>query len=200
MVASDQLGSLLYFDSVRMNLGIIQKDVNVLFDLAIHDLSILSTIQNLDDIRSVLAIGNKYFGKQEEVAHLHLNFRSGFHAHIQVSWLSPVKIRQTILSGTKAMVVYDDTQTNEKLRIYDRGVEHDTTKPDPFFPVYRSGDTHIPLLPTVEPLANEVRNIWQTIRGMGTAKASGSDGQKILQILELANKSMAMSTSLPLSA
>ncbi len=104
-----KLGDLLYFDSVRINLGLIQQDTTVLWDLAIHDLSILAGIKDLASIRSVSAVGSSHFGKQTENAHIHLLFQDGFNAHIHVSWLSPVKVRRTTLAGTSAMLVYDDT-------------------------------------------------------------------------------------------
>lgn len=184
------LGQLLYFDSVRINLGIIQKDANVLEDLAVHDLSILSAFTDLTEIVKISAFGSKFYGPQEEDAHLHLVYRSGFSAHIHVSWLSPVKIRQTILGGTKAMVTYHDTEPSEKLRLYDRGVDHDDTQPDPFFPKYRAGDVLIPALPLTEALGKEAEHVLRVIRGEEEPRASGQDGLNIVRILELANRSM----------
>ena len=189
-VEKKDLGDLLYFDSVRINLGLIQKDTNVLYDLAIHDLSILSRFMNLRDIRTITAHGAKYFGAQEEVAHLYLEFQSGFTAHIHVSWLSPVKIRQTILAGKRAMLTYDDTEPSEKLRLYDRGVEHDTTRADPMLPVYRSGDVLIPALPTKETLAIEADHVLKCIREKETPRVSGEAGRDVLQVLERATESM----------
>ncbi len=165
MVKSGALGDLLYMDSVRINLGLIQKDANVLQDLAIHDLSILGQLMDLREVQSVCAHGSQHFGKQEEDAHIHITMNNGVTAHIHVSWLSPVKIRRTMIAGTKSMIVYDDTEPSEKIRVYDRGVEHDTTKPDPFFPKYRSGDILIPALSSQEPLAAEAAHVLKCIRG-----------------------------------
>lgn len=190
LVRDGSLGKLLYFDSMRINLGLIQKDTNVLYDLAIHDLSILSAFTDLSDITRVVTHGSKHFGTQEEVGHLHLQYRDGFEAHIHVSWLSPVKIRQTILAGSKAMVTYNDTEPSEKLRIYDRGVEHDMSKADPFFPKYRSGDIVIPSLPLTETLALETRHVLACIRGQEVPIAGGEEGAKALKILEAATRSM----------
>lgn len=185
-----KLGDLLYFDSVRINLGIIQKDCNVLWDLAIHDLSILSTFTDLTEVTAVTAHGSAHFGSQVENAHLHLRYRSGFSAHIHVGWLSPAKIRQTVLAGSRAMVTYDDTQPSEKLRIYDKGVERDASKPDPFFPKYRAGDIVIPALSLTETLALEARHVLRCVRGEETPKASGRDGCNVLTILEAADASL----------
>jgi predicted dehydrogenase len=190
MVQHGELGELLYFDSSRINLGIIQKDTNVLYDLAIHDLSILGAIMDLNTIKNMNAHGSKHYGQQEEHAHVHLEGTNGFHSHIQVSWLSPVKIRQTIVAGTKAMVIYDDTQPSEKLRIYDRGIDHDTTKADPFFPKYRSGDVIIPALSNEETLAIEARHVLRCVQGAETPRVSGKDGLAIIRLLEKAQESL----------
>lgn len=190
LVNEGMLGKLLYFDSTRINLGIIQPDTNVLWDLAIHDLSILATLKDLTTITSLCAHGSKFYGKQIEVAHLHLSFNDGFMAHIHVSWLSPVKIRKTILAGAKAMLTYDDTEPSEKVRIYDKGVEHDTSKPNPMLPTYRSGDVLIPAIPPKETLAIEATTVLSCIRENGKPLVSGNDGLATLQILEAANESL----------
>ena len=192
------LGRLLYFDSTRINLGIIQKDTNVLWDLAIHDLSILSTFIDLRSAVSVSANGKAFFGKQEEVAHLHLSFKNGFQAHIHASWLSPVKLRSSILAGSRAMITYDDTQPSEKLRIYDRGIEHDHTKPDPFFPVYRSGDILIPSLDGGETLSIEAEHVIRCLQGKEEPLASGAAGRAMVAILEAATRAMRTGKTLPL--
>jgi predicted dehydrogenase len=184
------LGDLLYFDSSRINLGLIQRDTNVLYDLAIHDLSILSTVMDLDQVAQVTSMGSMHFGAQEEHVHLHIHFESGFHAHIQVSWLSPVKVRRSVLAGRKGMAIYDDTEPSEKLRVYDSAVEHDESKPDPMLPKYRSGDILIPALPVTETLGVEAAHIMKAVRGLERAEVSGEDALKILRILEKAQESM----------
>ncbi|MFA6523243.1 MAG: Gfo/Idh/MocA family oxidoreductase [Candidatus Peribacteraceae bacterium] len=184
------LGKLLYFDSVRINLGLIQKDINVLWDLAIHDLSILSTFLDLNDIETVCAHGSKHYGQTEEDVHLHLTTASGFATHVHVSWLSPVKVRRTMLGGSKAMVVYDDTEPSEKIRLYDSGVDHDTTKPDPFFPKYRAGDILIPALPNAETLAIEAKHVLACVEGKEQPVVSGARGLAMVRILEAGTQSL----------
>lgn len=186
-----KFGDLLYFDSTRINLGLIQKDTNVLWDLAIHDLTILAAIRDLSDVTEVLAIGSAHYGKHVEDGHLHLTFKNGFAAHIHASWLSPVKIRKTLIAGRKAMITYDDLEPSEKIRLYDKGIDHDTTKPDPFFPKYRSGDVLIPALPITEALATEAKHFLECIRGNEKPIVSGEDGMTMVRILELANESLA---------
>jgi predicted dehydrogenase len=195
LVDAGDLGDLYYFDSTRINLGLIQKDVNVLWDLAIHDLSILSQIWDLSTLKSLFAHGSKHYGDQIEIGHLHLSFAGNFEAHIHVSWLSPVKLRQTIIGGTKKMVLFDDLQPSEKIRIYDTGVQRDRlgeTKPgDPFFPVYRTGDIVIPKIDGAEALRTEAAHFLDVIEGRSEPRVTGENGRAILQILEYANASLA---------
>lgn len=190
LVQSSHLGELLYFDSTRINLGIIQKYVNVLWDLGVHDLTILAAIKDLRGIKEVLAVGSAHYGKHVEDAHLHLTFRDGFAAHVHVSWLSPVKIRETLIAGRKAMIIYDDTEPSEKIRLYDKGIDHDTTKADPFFPKYRSGDILIPAVPITEALFTEAEHFLQCINGKATPLVSGLDGERIVKILECSDTSL----------
>jgi predicted dehydrogenase len=189
-VEKGTLGDLLYFDSTRINLGIIQKDCNVLWDLAIHDLTILASIIDLAEVTEVSAVGSAHYGKHIEDGHLHLKFRSGFAAHIHASWLSPLKVRKTFVAGRKAMIVYDDTEPSEKLRLYDKGVDKDDTKPDPFFPKYRSGDVLIPALPMTEALSTEAKHFLGCIAGKEKTLVSGEDGLKMVKILTLADESL----------
>lgn len=190
LVSEQKVGDLLYFDSTRLNLGLIQKDCNVLWDLAIHDLTILSAIADLSDVMEVMAVGSAHYGKHIEDGHLHLKFGNGLAAHIHVSWLSPVKVRSTYIAGRKAMITYDDTEPSEKIRVYDKGVERDDTKPDPFFPKYRSGDVLIPALPVTEALAVEAKHFLDCIRGKAKPIVSGEDGLNMVKILELADESL----------
>lgn len=194
LVEAGEIGALHYFDSTRINLGLIQRDTNVLWDLAIHDLSILSQIWDLRSLTSLYAHGSTHYTKQQETAHLHLTFRDGFEAHIHVSWLSPVKIRQTIIGGSKKMILYNDSEPSEKIRVYDKGIHFEELigkeRPDPFFPVYRSGDVLIPAVPNPEAMNIEARHFLACIRGKEKPQVSGEDGLAIIRILSLANQSM----------
>lgn len=200
LVDRGELGDLYYFDSSRINLGLIQKDVNVLWDLAIHDLSILSQIRDLSTLKSLYAHGSKHHGEQIEIGHLHMSFDGGFEAHIHVSWLSPVKLRQTIIGGTKKMALFNDLEPSEKLRVYDTGVQRDSlgeTKPgDPFFPVYRTGDVVIPKLDNSEALRLETEHFQAVIEGREQPRVTGEAGRAILQILTYANESLDKSAPL----
>ncbi len=186
-----RLGSLLYFDSTRINLGLIQKDTSVFYDLAVHDLTILSALRPLTDITEVFATGQSFYGKTIEMGHIHLKYADRFNAHIHVSWLSPVKIRSTLIAGKNAMIVYDDTQPSEKIRLYDRGIDHDTSKPDPFFPKYRSGDVLIPAMSLTEALETQARHFLACIRGTQKPIVSGADGRDMVRLLSLIDQSCA---------
>ena len=185
-----ELGGLLYFDSTRINLGIIQLDTNVLWDLAVHDLTILSQMKNLSDVTDVCCHGTAHYGKQIEVAHLHLTFKDGFMAHIHVSWLSPAKMRKTIVAGTDAMMIYDDIEPSEKLRVYDRGVVRGQEVPNPMLPTYRVGNVIIPALSTKETLSIAAADVLECVRNNNTPRVSGKDGLSILKILTAADRSM----------
>ncbi|MEQ1849553.1 MAG: Gfo/Idh/MocA family oxidoreductase [Candidatus Peribacteraceae bacterium] len=189
-IEDKKLGDLLFFDSSRINLGLIQRDANVFYDLAVHDLTILNAVMPLSEIVEIYACGSAHYGKQIEEGHVHLRFRSGFHAHIHVSWLSPVKMRSTIIGGKKAMVIFDDMQPSEKIRFYDKGVDHDTTKPDPFFPKYRNGDVTIPAIQLTEALDTEARHFLACIRKEEKPLVSGEDGATMMKILTLVNESI----------
>lgn len=185
------LGELLSFDSVRINLGLIQRDTTVLWDLAIHDLSILSGFKDLSTATSVTALGSSHFGKQTENAHIHIAFPDGFDAHIHVSWLSPVKIRRTTLTGTKAMLEYDDTEPSEKLRLYDSGVVHeDRVLPDPLRPTYRNGDILIPALDRAETLSREAAHVLRCVQGTEKPRSDGELALGMLRLLEAAHRSL----------
>jgi predicted dehydrogenase len=190
IVQSGDIGDLLYYDSTRINLGLIQRDTNVLWDLAIHDLSILNHIRPITDLVSVLAYGQKFHTDQIEMAHLHLGFNDGFSAHVHVSWVSPVKLRQTLIGGTEKMIVYDDNQPSEKVRIYDKGVTVNKEEQTFALPIYRTGDILIPRLNAVEPLKILAAHFCKCIRGEEQPKTPAVNSLRIIEILELADQSM----------
>ena len=203
IVKSGDLGELLYIESTRINLGLIQQDVNVLWDLAIHDLSIISTFVDMGTVTQVYAQGKNYHTKHPEIAHLNLTFASGLQAYIHVSWLSPVKLRQTIVGGSKKMILYDDTQLSEKVKIYDKGVNFEklavTGNTNPFFPVYRSGDVLIPALQNKEELGIEAEHILRCIEGTEKPLMAMETPRHLVRILECADESLRTGRSVDLS-
>ncbi|KKQ25805.1 MAG: hypothetical protein US62_C0006G0026 [Candidatus Woesebacteria bacterium GW2011_GWA1_37_8] len=165
LVSKKAIGKPLFYDSIRTNLGLFQNNANVVWDLAPHDLSILSFCFSLIP-KSVFAVASKHFRKlhHEEVAHITIKYTHNFIAHIHVSWLSPVKIRSIFIGGTKKMISFDDVQPDEKVKIYDKGVDLPTESITPFKPIYRSGDIVIPRLDNNEALWIEINEVVNNIK------------------------------------
>jgi len=194
LISKGELGDLRYFDSERLNLGLIQPDVNVIYDLAVHDLSILNYIFN-EEPETVSAFANSYVTRQreravEESAHINLRYPSGFMAHIHASWLSPVKFRKMLIGGSKKMIVYNDIEPSEKIKVYDHGVDLDFSKETPDDPIYRSGDVLIPNLDRSEALLSEINHFADCVRDGKDTVTNGYDGYKVVKILEACSKSL----------
>lgn len=192
IINSGELGELRYFDSERLNLGLIQPDVNVIYDLAVHDLSILNYITN-EKPSSVRAFANAYVTKKreravEEMAHINLEYPSGFMAHIHVGWLSPVKFRKMLIGGDKKMIVYNDMEPSEKIKIYNHGVELDFSQETPDDPIYRSGDILIPKLDNTEALLLEINHFAECIGENKETITNGRQGYEVVKILEECSK------------
>ncbi|MGH7658544.1 MAG: Gfo/Idh/MocA family protein [Gemmatimonadales bacterium] len=194
LVDQDEIGELYYFDSVRINLGLIQTDVNVIWDLAPHDISIMDYLIGQEPT-AVSATGACHGGSPtENIAYVNVHYGDSLLAHVHVNWLAPAKVRQTIVGGSKRMLIYDDMQPSEKLKVYDKGVliSQDTTPESeyPWMISYRSGDMHAPKLDTTEALAVEVENILQAVRGKADLISDGQAGVRVVRILEAAQRSI----------
>jgi len=189
-----ELGKILYISTTRVNLGLFQPDINVVWDLAPHDISIILYIIG-DFPVSVNSQGKAHFKPEiEDVAATTLNFRNGMIAFIHSSWLDPNKIRRTTIVGTRKMLVYDDIDPNEKIKIYDKGVEvppyYDTFADFQFS--YRYGDIHSPRIEDYEPLKKVCDHFIECIRTSRTPLSDGYSGLKVVSILEAANKSLKL--------
>ena len=191
IIDAGTLGRIIYIDSVRVNLGLVQKDSNVIFDLATHDVSILKYLLDKDPDR-VSAEGHSYFGKQEEISYLHLHYPGGVSANIHVSWLSPLKIRRMMIVGTKKMAVYDDIEQSEKIKLYDKGIEMDKTQ---VRIGYRSGDVHSPNLEIKEGLSTMSGEFIKSIEKREEPVSSGRFGLAVVKVLEEASKSIKNANS-----
>jgi predicted dehydrogenase len=193
LVDQRYLGKLYYYDSVRVNLGLFQSDVNVLWDLAAHDLSIMDFLLGQTP-KVVAATGVGVVpGHPESLAYLSCLFDDGLMAHFHVNWLSPVKIRQTLIGGSEKMISWDDMQLTEKLRVYDRGITLNST-PENMYELkvgYRAGDMWAPHVPNVEALQVEAGHFLDCIRTGSTPITDGRCGARVVTILEAASKSMA---------
>ncbi len=193
LVAGNVLGDIYYYDSVRINLGLFQHDVNVIWDLAVHDLSIMDYTLKVRP-RAVSAIGVSHIpGKPEDVAYLTLFFEGPLIAHIHVNWLSPVKIRRTIIGGSSKMVIYDDLEPSEKIKIYDSGitVSNDAENRPNLLIGYRTGDMLAPQLKITEALAVEAQHFTRCIEEGEPPIINGEAGLRVVRMLEAANESMA---------
>ncbi len=192
-IKTPAFGKLRYYDSTRVNLGIFQHDVNVLWDLAVHDLTIMSYIIDEKPV-AVSATGHSHLKDQpENIAFLTVFFSGDLIAHINVNWLSPVKIRRTLVGGNKQMIVYDDLEQSEKLKIYDTGITVTKTPADihKLLISYRTGDLWSPKLADAEALQVEVEHFVACVKGEQQPLTGGEQGLEIVRILEAANISMS---------
>jgi len=194
LISSGEVGDLYYFDSVRINLGLIQTDVNVIWDLAPHDVSIMDYLIG-QRATAVSATGACHGGSPtENIAYVNVHFGQSLLGHIHVNWLAPAKVRRTIVGGSKRMMIYDDMEPSEKLKVYDKGVliSQDTSPESEFewMISYRSGDMHAPKLETREALASEADNIIQSILGKDQLVVDGPAGLRVVQILDAAQQSI----------
>ena len=192
LVRGGDLGEILYFDSVRVNLGLFQSDVNVLWDLCPHDLSIIDHVFP-DDLKpvSVAAQGIDAAGTGfESVAHLTLHFDKPVMAHIHANWLAPVKVRTTLLGGTKRMLVWDDNNPSERVKIYDKGINVSDEDRDRLLVSYRHGEARIPVLDNKEALMKMAGEFAASIQEGRAPLTDGESGLRIVKILEAANRSL----------
>jgi predicted dehydrogenase len=187
------LGDIYYIDSSRVNLGLHQFDINVVWDLAPHDISIILDWLGKRPLR-VSARGNSYTQDGiEDVAFITLEFANKIMAHIHVSWMSPAKLRRTTIVGSKQMVVYDDLEAAEKVKLYDMGVEHLTLNADTRAELqrtYRVGDVISPRLDVIEPLRVECRHFIDCILEGKTPRTNGDAGIAVVEVLEAATRSL----------
>ena len=198
LIDSGELGKLYFYDSVRVNLGLFQHDVNVIWDLAPHDFSIMDYLIKERPV-AVAATGASHFGGElADVAYVCLHFGdSDFIAHFHVNWLSPVKIRSTLISGDRKMLVWDDLSSDEKIKIYDRGVamngngggngENGVHK---LLVSYRSGDMHVPKLDNTEALKAEVEYFARCLEKNEEPFNNGRAGLQVVRLLEAADQSL----------
>jgi predicted dehydrogenase len=193
LVDKGSLGQLYYYDSVRVNLGIFQHDVNVLWDLAVHDLSIMDFVLGRAPT-TIAATGMASVpGQPESLAYLTCFFEDNLIAHFHVNWLAPVKIRQTLIGGSEKMITWDDMELSEKLKIFDKGITLNNG-PEGVYQLqvgYRAGDMWAPHLPNVEALHVEAQHFLECIEHGLQPISDGHAGLRVVRILEAASQSMA---------
>jgi len=194
IIDSGELGDLIYYDSMRVNLGLFQQDVDVIWDLAPHDIAIMDYVMPLKKYM-VSATGSHFYGdKIIPKSVLTIYMENNILAHINVSWLSPVKIRQTLIGGNSKMILYDDNHPSEKVKIYDKGVELIATKEDLYHMKiqYRVGDIYSPKVETFEALAFETKHFVECIKNGTEPETGGKAGLEVVKVLEASKKSLAM--------
>ena len=190
LIDAGLIGPLYYVETTRVNLGLFQKDVSVLWDLGPHDISIL--IYWLGEVPiQVSARGRSYLGEAlEDVAFLTLEFPSGILAQVQLSWLAPSKLRRTSIVGRQRMIVYDDLEPVEKVKVFDRGVDRQPASFGEFQLTYRSGDILSPRLDTTEPLFIECEHFLECIRSGRTPDTSPQSGVDVVRVIQAAERSL----------
>ena len=192
LVSGGELGDLYYYDSVRVNLGLFQHDVNVIWDLAVHDLSIMDHCLRARP-RAVSATGMTHVaGSHANIAFLTLFFDNNFIAHIHVNWLAPVKVRRTLIGGSQRMIVYDDLEPSEKVKVYDCGItlnSHPDNVCDRLVG-YRAGDMWAPRLEWAEALKTEVAHFVSCIERNDAPITDGASGLRVVRVVEAASASM----------
>jgi len=195
-IVQDGLGEIYYYDSVRVNLGLFQHDVSVVWDLAVHDLSIMDFVLQEKAV-AVSATGMSHVaGEPENIAYLNLFFDSKLIAHVHVNWLAPVKVRRTLIGGSRKMIVYDDLEPSEKIKVYDKGItlngnpQKNGDKVYQMLVGYRTGDMWAPHLNVTEALASELRQFVDCIDRAETPEADGQAGLRVVRILEAATLSL----------
>jgi predicted dehydrogenase len=190
LLDGDALGKLYYYDSTRVNLGLFQHDVNVIWDLAPHDLSIMDFLISQRP-EAIVATGQSHLNGHEDMAFLTLYFPDKIIAHINVNWLSPVKIRTTLIGGEKKMLVWNDQAADDQVKIYDRGVT--VTSPEGVYNLlvnYRSGDMLAPRIERGEALTTELAYFIDCIANDETPMNDGQSGLRVVKMLEASSQSV----------
>jgi predicted dehydrogenase len=192
IIGGGELGQMYYYDSIRVNLGLFQRDVNVISDLGVHDFSILDFLLREHPV-AVSASGINHFpGTPENLAYISLFYDSGVIAHANVSWLAPVKVRQILIGGSKKMITYDDLQPSEKVKVYDKGVSF-TDDPEQIYQMrvgYRAGDMWAPRLDTTEALRVAGEHFVDCIENGTKPRTDGHLGLRVVELIEAATSSM----------
>jgi len=192
LISNGDIGDPVYFDSTRVNLGLFQQDIDVIWDLAAHDLSIMDHLLPLKKL-TISATGSNFYG-EDIVAKslLTIYLENNVIGHINVSWVSPVKIRQTLVGGTSKIILWDDNNPSEKVKIYDKGVELFETKEDLYHlkVQYRVGDMHAPCLNEVEALGLETEHFADCILNDKEPKTNGESGLKVVKVLVASKESL----------
>ncbi len=192
LMDNGELGDILFIDAMRMNLGQIKKDVSAMWDLAVHDLSIIDFLMDGKEPFYINSVGEKYYNPKESLCFLTMRYE-GFISHIQSSWISPLKERKLIVAGAKKMVVFDDMKISEKLMVYDKGVNvisGDNIEYADYVVKTRDGDVWMPYVPQQDALYNSINHFRECIESNKQSISNPRQAIRLLKILETADKNM----------
>ena len=192
LTQSGELGDIYYYDSVRINLGLFQHDVSVLWDLAVHDLAIMDYVLTERPV-AVSATGLAHVtGRPPNIAYMSMLFDGNLIAHVHANWLSPVKVRRTLLGGSRRMVVFDDLEASEKVKVYDRGISLNPSPENVYQMLigYRTGDMWAPQLAVTEALSVEAAHFVECVADSRVPLTDGEAGWRVVRLLEAATESM----------
>ncbi len=193
LTETGELGEIYYYDSVRINLGLFQHDVDVLWDLAVHDLSIMDYVLQKQPV-AVSATGLAHVaGKPENIAYMTMFFDGRMIAHVHANWLAPVKVRRTLLGGSRRMIVFDDLEASEKIKVYDRGISVNPSAENVYQMLvgYRTGDMWAPQLAVAEALGTEAAHFIDCVAHGTRPTTDGEAGLRVVRLLEAASRSMS---------
>ncbi|MBK6913123.1 MAG: Gfo/Idh/MocA family oxidoreductase [Ignavibacteriales bacterium] len=191
LIINNEIGDINYFDSVRINLGLFQHDINVIWDLAPHDISIMLYLLSKYKVEAISANGVANYSKQENIAQLCIYFSENCFGNINVNWTSPVKIRKILIGGSKKMLLFDDLENFEKIKVYDSGIEINSSESiHEALVQYRIGDMYSPKLKQTEALQSAVQEFVSSINEKRKPLTSGENGLKVVEILEATQLSL----------
>jgi predicted dehydrogenase len=190
LISEGQLGQIYYYDSVRVNLGLFQSDVNVIWDLAVHDLSIIDRVMPYRPVAVAAHAVSHVDGHPHNVGYVTLYFPERQIAHLHVNWLAPVKVRTTLIGGSDRMILYDDVEPSEKVKVYDKGAVSETSDRYKLLVKYRYGDMWAPQLDNAEALQVEVAHFIDCVRNGTQPITDGWAGLRVVKILEAADRSI----------
>lgn len=194
LISSGSIGSVYCYDSIRVNLGMLQRDVSVIWDLAAHDFAILDFIMDSSPVAISASAAAFLPDSPETMAHLSVYYGDGAMAHLNVNWMSPVKVRQTLIGGRQRMIIYDDMQNSEKVKIYDRGVDLDERSDGAHERrvSYRMGEMWAPAISPKEALITEIEQFIASIRDGIRPPSDGESGLRVVEMLAAATRSAAL--------
>jgi predicted dehydrogenase len=194
LIEAGRIGDVYYYDSIRVNLGLFQRDVNVIWDLAAHDIAILDFLVKAKPVAISASAAAFLPDSPENMAHLSVYFDNGALAHLNVNWMAPVKVRQTLIGGSQRMIIYDDMQNSEKVKVYDRGV-YRAEGPDSLrekLVSYRMGEMSAPAISPKEALITEIEQFFESIETAIRPPSDGESGLRVVGMLAAASRSTAL--------